>query len=195
MPDRVWQRGAMGVPYPDIVVRHLSSVMAARSAKWSATTAISDDLWSKVEPLLPPRTRATNHPFRRRPGAGRKPIPARKAFEAIIHVLRTGTPWKSLPREFGSASAIHRRFDAWHAAGVFFRIWRAGLAEHEELEGISWRWRLRDEPGRGSATAGSASSAGAMLPVSLIKPRIWQPSRVRRQRQRLYTNWPPASLI
>ncbi len=141
--------------------------------------AISDDLWSAVEPLLPAPTRAEGLPFQRRPGGGRKPIPARQAFEAIVHVLRTGVPWKMLPPTLGSASAIHRRFDQWHAAGLFYKLWQAGLAEHAELEGIPWEWRLKDtgeshgtNPGEGAHTNVSAS---------LIQLRFWHPSLVRRR--------------
>lgn len=143
---------------------------------------ISDELWSAVEPLLPAPTRAEGHAFQRRPGGGRKPIPARQAFEAILHVLRTGTPWKELPTTIGSPSAIHRRFDQWHAAGLFLRLWQAGLAEHAELEGIPWEWRLENRP----------ESVGTLPPhevhthvsVSLIQPRSWHPSFVRRRQRR-----------
>ena len=45
-----------------------------------------------------------------------------------MYVLRTGCQWKALPKErFGSASAVHKRFLEWEAAGVFEDIWRAGL--------------------------------------------------------------------
>jgi transposase len=43
-----------------------------------------------------------------------------------------------LPAErFGSASAIHKRFLEWAKAGVFVRLWQAGLAEYDEMEGIA----------------------------------------------------------
>lgn len=143
---------------------------------------ISDELWSAVEPLLPAPTRAEGHTFQRRPGGGRKPIPARQAFEAILHVLRTGTPWKELPTTIGSPSAIHRRFDQWHAAGLFLRLWQAGLAEHAELEGIPWVWSLQDT----SETTGTISTEMVHTPVSssLIQPRSWHPSFVRRRQRR-----------
>jgi transposase len=66
-------------------------------------------------------------------------------FEAIVYVLRTGCQWKALPKErFGSASAIHKRFLEWEAAGVFAAIWQAGLAEYDQMEGIAWRWQSID---------------------------------------------------
>jgi len=51
----------------------------------------------------------------------------------------------ALPAErFGSASAIHKRFLEWQKAGVFEALWKAGLAEYDDLEGIAWRWQSID---------------------------------------------------
>ena len=69
----------------------------------------------------------------------------RKVFEAIVFVLRTGCQWKSLPKErFGSASSVLRYFRTWLKAGFFVALWRAGLAEYDEMEGIAWRWQSVD---------------------------------------------------
>ena len=57
-------------------------------------------------------------------------------FEAIVYVLRTGCQWKALPKErFGSASAVHKRFLEWEAAGFFEDLWKAGLAEYDQMGG------------------------------------------------------------
>jgi transposase len=99
----------------------------------AAEFAVSDALWAQVERLLPP--------YLLKPGAGRPPLGTRRVFEAVVYVLRTGSPWKSLPKKrFGSATSIHKRFLEWEGAGFFAKLWREGLAEHEELEGIPWRW-------------------------------------------------------
>jgi transposase len=69
----------------------------------------------------------------------------RNVFEGIIFVLRTGCQWKALPKkEFGSASSIHQYFRMWKRKGVFVRLWRKGLAEYDEMEGIAWRWQSID---------------------------------------------------
>ncbi len=65
-------------------------------------------------------------------------MPPRQIFAAIVYVLRTGCQWKALPKEFGSASAIHQHFQNWHKAGFFVELWRAGLAEYDAMEGIAW---------------------------------------------------------
>jgi transposase len=97
-----------------------------------------------VEPLVPVVTRTDGRQYRRQPGAGRKPIPARQIFSAIVYVLRTGCQWKALPREFGSASAVNAHFQRWQRAGFFLRLWQAGLAEYDEMESIAWRWQSID---------------------------------------------------
>lgn len=106
---------------------------------------VTEDFWSRVEPLIPQRKRPEGKQYLRKPGGGRPAKAPRLIFEAIVYVLRTGCQWKALPAErFGSASAIHKRFLEWEEAGVFEAIWRAGLAEYDELEGIAWRWQSVD---------------------------------------------------
>ena len=46
---------------------------------------------------------------------------------ATFYALETGCGWKALPRALGAPSTINDRFKEWHAAGVFERLWRAGL--------------------------------------------------------------------
>ena len=106
---------------------------------------VSDELWAKVAPLIPPRKRPKGHQYRRKPGGGRKPLDPRRIFEGTVCALRTGCQWKELPKvQFGSASAIHKYFLAWKQAGVFVRLWRQGLAEYDDLEGIAWAWQSVD---------------------------------------------------
>lgn len=106
---------------------------------------VSDAFWQRVEPLIPVRQREETKDYVRKAGAGRKAKEARLVFEAIVYVLRTGCQWKALPAErFGSASAIHKRFLEWQKAGVFEALWKAGLAEYDDLEGIAWRWQSID---------------------------------------------------
>jgi transposase len=106
---------------------------------------VTDDFWKRAEALLPARKRSDEKTYVRKAGGGRKPKDARLVFEAIMYVLRTGCQWKALPAErFGSASAIHARFLEWEKAGFFEALWKAGLAEYDDLEGIAWRWQSID---------------------------------------------------
>lgn len=106
---------------------------------------VSDEFWKRVEPFVPKRAREAGKVFQRKPGGGRRPMPERRVFEAIVFVLRTGCQWKALPRErFGSASSVHKYFRQWLKAGFFLALWRAGLAEYDEMEGIAWKWQSID---------------------------------------------------
>ncbi len=115
--------------------------MAKRVESW----AVTDAFWSRVEPLIPARKVDPKKKYLRKPGAGRPAKPARQIFEAVVYVLRTGCQWKALPKErFGSASAVHKRFLEWEEAGFFEELWKAGLCEYDDMEGIAWRWQSVD---------------------------------------------------
>lgn len=104
----------------------------ARTHPWE----VSDELWEQVKPLIPP---AASHAK-----GGRPRMEDRKAFEAIIYVLRTGIQWNALPRELGASSTVHDRFQEWERAGLFLALWQAGLKEYDEAEGIEWEWQSVD---------------------------------------------------
>lgn len=106
---------------------------------------VTDAFWERVEPLIPERVIPLKKNRVRKVGAGRPPKSARQVFEAIVYVLRAGCQWKALPKDrFGSASAVHKRFLEWQAAGFFELLWKAGLAEYDDMEGIAWRWQSID---------------------------------------------------
>src|SRR6476660_6162209 len=88
---------------------------------------LPDDLWVKMEPLLPPRPK---HKL----GCHNPRVPDRAAMDAIFFVLRTdraamdaiffvlrtGCQWNALKEtRICSSSSAHRRFQEWTKAGVF----------------------------------------------------------------------------
>ena len=97
---------------------------------------VSDEFWARVAPLIPKVKRDPKKSYQRRRGGGRKPMESRRIFEAIIYVLRTGIQWKALPKEYGSSSSVHRYFRKWESLGFFRKLWKKGLAEYDEMEGI-----------------------------------------------------------
>lgn len=58
----------------------------AHANSWEVT----DEFWSRVEPLVPQPVRDPGRQYKRAAGAGRPAKPARLVFEAIVYVLRTG---------------------------------------------------------------------------------------------------------
>lgn len=97
---------------------------------------IPNELWERIEPLLPPQ--------RTYPKRGRPRMPERQAMDAIFYVLRTGCQWKALPRALGAASTVHDRSQEWREAGVFERMWQVGLLKYDERVGIEWEWQAMD---------------------------------------------------
>ena len=150
---------------------------------------VSDAFWEKVEHLIPSVERDPSKAYKRRTGGGRKPIPPRRIFEAILYVLRTGCQWKALPKErFGSPSAIHTHFMRWMRMGFFVALWGSGLAEYDEMEGISWSWQSIDgalvkAPLALEAVGRNPTDRGKKRnQTALIDGRPWSPVINRRYR-------------
>jgi len=100
--------------------------------------SISDDLWARIEPLIPvPQPKRPDRPGRPRQNN-------RQMMTAIFYVLRTGCQWKALPRSMGAGSTVHDRFQEWCAARVFAQMWQAGLHEYDDLKGLDWEWQAMD---------------------------------------------------
>jgi putative transposase len=104
---------------------------------------IPEELWGRIEPLLPPPPKRKNED---RPGRPR--MDNRKAMNGIFYVLRTGIQWKALPRSLGAASTVHDRFQEWGEAGLFETLWKEGLLEYDEKRGSSGSGRPWTERSR-----------------------------------------------
>lgn len=96
-----------------------------------ARPLISDELWSLIEPQLPPER---PKPY------GRKPVPRRKALTGILFVLKTGIPWEHLPQEMGCGSGMTcwRRLRDWQQAGVWDHVLRVCLDHLGQQDRIDW---------------------------------------------------------
>src|SRR6266852_781755 len=62
----------------------------------------------------------------------------------VQHVLPTGCQWKAVPREFGSGSTVHRRFQRWVEHGVWEAMWRLLLQYYDAAESLEWTWQSAD---------------------------------------------------
>ena len=112
-----------------------------RTPNNKTTTAyrISDDLWAVLEPLLP--VQVNLHRF----GGGRPRVPDRLCADAIFYVLRTGCQWQGLDQtELCAHSTAHDRYQQWVQADVFLKLWRAGVNQFDELQGLDWAWLSMD---------------------------------------------------
>jgi transposase len=93
---------------------------------------VGDELWELVEPLLPPEPE--------KPKGGRPRVPSRAALEGIVYVLRSGVPWRMLPKgELGcSGVTCWRRLRDWQEAGVWRLLRRVLLDSLGRAGLIDW---------------------------------------------------------
>ena len=81
-----------------------------------STPLVPNDLWEAIQPLL-----LKEHP---KPNGGRPRVPDRAALAGIVFVLRTGCPWRLLPKGLGcgSGTTCWRRLRDWQEAGVWEKL-------------------------------------------------------------------------
>lgn len=49
----------------------------------------------------------------------------RMFVEAVLWIVRTGSPWRDLPEVFGDWNSVFRRFSRWSHKGIWWRIFEA----------------------------------------------------------------------
>src|SRR6476646_10392086 len=101
---------------------------------------VTDELWGRLQPLLPPP------PRRRFRFPGRKPLDYRKILTGILFVLKTGIAWEDLPAElgWGCGKTCRHYLQVWSQAGVWQRLHAVLLAELNEADQIDWERALID---------------------------------------------------
>jgi transposase len=156
-----------------------------------STPLVSDELWERVEPLVPEQPA--------KPKGGRPRIPDRACLTGIIFVLKSGIPWDMLPREMGCGSGMTcwRRLRDWQTAGVWERLHQTLLDELGEADAIDWERACLDSasipaqkgakrPARTRRTArnrarsamlfatvrASRSSVGSPVPTAMTAPSL-----------------------
>src|SRR3982751_5458696 len=86
---------------------------------------LTDAQWARLEPLLPPE----------KPWTGRPNDDHRQILNGILWVLRTGAPWRDLPRRYGPVGTVSSRFHRWRASGVWERVLSARQPEADARRG------------------------------------------------------------
>ena len=73
---------------------------------------LTDAEWAVLEPVIPPRS-----------GLGRPPKwSLRTIVNGMLYVLRSGLPWRMLPKDFPPISTVQRYFYAWRDSGLWTTI-------------------------------------------------------------------------
>ncbi len=73
---------------------------------------LSDEVWLRLKPHCP-GTKGNR---------GRRGKDTRLFLNAVLWKLRTGTPWRDLPAEYGKWKSVSNRFYRWRDGGVFERL-------------------------------------------------------------------------
>lgn len=84
---------------------------------------LSNEQWKRIETLC-----------KGKPGdAGGVGANNRMFVEAVLWIVRTGSPWRDLPGVFGNWNSVFVRFNRWSEGGVWQRIF-AALADDPDFE-------------------------------------------------------------
>ncbi len=89
---------------------------------------LTEAQWRSLEPQLPPE----------KPRTGRPNEAHRRILDGILWVLRTGAPWRDLPRRYGPVGTVSSRFYRWRASGVWERVLSALQAEADARGEVDW---------------------------------------------------------
>ena len=91
---------------------------------------LTDEQWSKSEPLIPKRKPSKKS--------------GRKRVEGVLWVLRSGARWKDLPAQYPSPATCWRRLQEWEGAGVWLNFWLKFLGELDDEGILSWDETFND---------------------------------------------------
>ena len=73
---------------------------------------IFDNLWDEIKNDLPGS----------KGKVGRMATDNRLFINAILWILRTGSPWRDLPPDYGDWKNTHRRFCRWRDKGIWEKL-------------------------------------------------------------------------
>jgi transposase len=122
---------------------------------------ISDRVWNLLEPYLPGREGMW----------GGRAKDNRRFIDAVFWILRTGSPWRDLPPDYGDWKNTHRRFCRWRDKG----IWESLLEKLVEEADFEWLMidasHIKVHPHAAGARGGN--QAMGLTKGGLIQSYIW----------------------
>ncbi len=72
---------------------------------------LTDEQWDCIADIFPPPAKT-----------GRPPSDRRMIVDGILWIMRTGSPWRDLPEEYGPWGTVWDLFDTWNADGTLDEI-------------------------------------------------------------------------
>lgn len=134
---------------------------------------IEDDLWIRIEPLLPKKRRRKRY-------TGRQPLDDRLVLSGILFVLRSGIPWEMLPKEMGCGSGMTcwRRLKYWQRRGVWRRLHQVLLSELRGAEKLDFSRAVADSSS--IRAVGAGKKVDRTQPIAVVQAANTTYSRMRR---------------
>ena len=84
---------------------------------------LTDEQWARIEALVPGK----------KSDSGRTGEDTRLFLDAVLWIVRTGSPWRDLPDAFGPWYTVYTRFWRWSRGGVWWSLFNA-LVEDPDFE-------------------------------------------------------------
>ena len=76
---------------------------------------LSDAQWAKIAPYCAGKET----------DVGRTAVNNRLFIEAVLWIVRTGSPWRDLPPEFGNWNSVYKRYRRWVKSDRFSKLFNA----------------------------------------------------------------------
>lgn len=128
-----------------------------------ALRLVTDEMWSVVEPLIPP-------PVRRHQGGGRRRTDDRRALTALALFLTIDQAWKKADDAVLGVTAptLYRRFNEYNEVGVWHALLGFGQKAHDpwprDLAQAAMERAVRDANSPRNRRRNSGSERGNELP-------------------------------
>jgi transposase len=90
---------------------------------------LSDEVWARIEPLLPPLQGRMGRPMRDH----------RVLVEGAIWRFRTGSPWRDLLAEFGPWQTVWKRHARFAEDGIWDEVLTVLLTEADAVGQLDWQ--------------------------------------------------------
>jgi transposase len=133
--------------------------------------SLTDEQWEVLQPLIV------------YPPIGRPPENEQRTMNGILWILKTGAPWRDLPKEFGYWNSVYQRFLTFTMNGNIQRIFQALVQMKYDLGQIDLEFTAID----GSIVRVHKAAAGASSEKSKKKgsrktmpsgdPEVGQPQK------------------
>ena len=118
---------------------------------------LADAKWEKLSPLLPPQQLKSGV----RPSNDH-----RTTISGILHILRTGSLRRDLPKRYGPWLTVYGRFNRWSASGLWDEILSRVHQDADEAGDLNWDIHHVD----GSVIRAHQHAAGSKRGMPNLKP-------------------------